>query len=221
MTQCFAPDYSTLWRGTGQRCAVDIDEWGLNLPREKVMGLIEKRGFTPLDINMVEIARACVGQSVYKRGALLSEAPAVVDCSSFVWWVYQQRGIELPRFALTQRQATYDIGITRPDELDEVAAGDLIFTKGRISYYLADRADGVGHVGMLTGEGTVIHAANMRLGVVEESIKQFIGRWDRFRGIGRVIRSQQSIITLACPETQPIRWTPDVFRLVLRGLPSE
>ena len=52
----------------------------------------------------------------------------------------------------------------------DVMAGDLVFVTGRINYYQDDPAQGVGHVGIATGEGTVVHAANKREGIIESTL---------------------------------------------------
>ena len=53
--------------------------------------------------------------------------------------------------------------------------GDLLFKGGSSkSYYQVCPVLGIDHVGLLTHEGTVIHAANCSRGVVEESLARFL-----------------------------------------------
>jgi cell wall-associated NlpC family hydrolase len=66
------------------------------------------------------------------------------DCSGFVWYVFAQHGLAMPRTVAEQ----YEVGgkVT----LEAVQAGDLVFfrTAGR----------GVSHVGIAVGDGGFVHA---------------------------------------------------------------
>ncbi|OGG41422.1 hypothetical protein A2837_02830 [Candidatus Kaiserbacteria bacterium RIFCSPHIGHO2_01_FULL_46_22] len=109
-------------------------------------------------------ARACIGVSVYKLKADPTQAPGVVDCSSFVQWLLSLEGIALPRLAFEQLHFCNQIVF---DPL-EARAGDLIFRTGHQPQYLDDPTLAVGHVGFVTGDLTVIHAPSKEKGVVED-----------------------------------------------------
>src|SRR4030042_1996014 len=145
------------------RCALQLSELGIPMTREKVVEILARRGFKELDVGfetMIEAARSCVGESKYGR-VDPRLAPSVVDCATFLMWIYGQRGILLPRYPIQQRK------VGRAVELSEVRVGDLLFIRGYRPLYDDDPSDAVGHCGVVTEKGTVIHAANGRVGVIE------------------------------------------------------
>lgn len=84
-----------------------------------------------------------------------------VDCSGLVYLAYRQLGIQLPRDAGDQAEAT------RPIKDDEVQPGDLFF--------FAHPGKSIHHIGLATqrnadGELTMIHAAGSYGKVVQEPI---------------------------------------------------
>jgi peptidoglycan endopeptidase LytE len=83
----------------------------------------------------------------YKFGVKLSEAPRVMDCSSFMQYIFKKHGILLPRDSRQQsREGTY----VRKSDLKP---GDLVFFK-----YPERYSDGrVGHVGLYIGNGQMLH----------------------------------------------------------------
>lgn len=157
------------YRSVGNRCAVFFDSLHLPISREEILTILNKKGFVSVEVDIVTLARQCIVSSRYRRGARLFETPAVVDCSSFIKWLYTQRGIWLPRRSIQQSVMGESVS------LNEIVAGDVIFVSGYIDYYHDDPAKGVGHVGISTGEGTIVHTANSKSGVVEISLDDFIG----------------------------------------------
>ena len=63
------------------------------------------------------------------------------DCSGFTRAIYQQFGVDLYHYDLSQREEGYAV-----NSIDEALPGDLVFYKG--------------HVGIYVGSGKVVHAAN-------------------------------------------------------------
>ena len=63
------------------------------------------------------------------------------DCSGFTRAIYQQFGVDLYHYDVSQREEGYAV-----DSLDEALPGDLVFYTG--------------HVGIYIGSGKVVHAAN-------------------------------------------------------------
>ena len=166
------------YRAVENRCAVDSAALRLPIPHQDVLAILATKGFKVLHVDIVDLARLCVGTSKYRRGAKPSEAPTVVDCSSLTKWLYGQCGVWLPRRSIQQRELGE---VVHPYK---ILAGDLVFSSGWIDYYLDDPADGVGHVGIATGNATIIHAANKKRGVIESPLETFIGK-TRFRGARR------------------------------------
>ena len=111
----------------------------------------------------------------------------------------------LPRHSISQRDYC-PIAV----ESNDVRAGDLVFTTGKKNYFWDNPDDSVGHVGIATGEGAVIHAANSKLDVIESD-------WDDFikepRGIKRMIPNEENVVTIEFPDGKIIedslqfRWT--------------
>lgn len=101
---------------------------------------------------VVEEARSWIG-TPYQYGGASSSG---VDCSGFTMRVMEQFGVDLPRTT----DAQYEYGTASNAE-----AGDLVFyTNGGSS---------VSHVGIATGEGTLIHAGYD--GVTETPMKYMEG----------------------------------------------
>ncbi len=196
------------YRAVARRCAVDVSD--LPVPPHEAMAIFFACGFLELQANMVELARSCIGVSQYRRGAKLREAPAVFDCSSFTKYLYGQKGIWLPRRSIQQRS----YGRIVEGDLE---AGDLVFCSGHLDYFETDPADGVGHVGIATGEGTIIHAANRQLGIVESSFPDFLGKPEDYRGVRRLITS--SVITLSLPPGREIETSDDLKWVIRQRLP--
>ncbi|MDV6278822.1 C40 family peptidase [Rhodococcus erythropolis] len=69
-----------------------------------------------------------------------ASGPDTFDCSGLMQWAYQQVGIDIPRTSQAQETSGERVA------LDALQPGDLVFfSNGE-------------HVGMYTGDGTVIHA---------------------------------------------------------------
>lgn len=93
------------------------------------------------------------------------------DCSSFTSYVFKQFGYTLP--ALSDEQFKMGTPIGR----DEIQPGDLLFFK-------TNDNKTTGHVGLYTGNGMMMHAANSSKGTVNETIDSWY--WDRFVGARRI-----------------------------------
>ncbi len=121
-------------------------EWELADPREKILALSNKFVGAP-----------------YRLGASVTyDAPREFDCSSLTSYLFAQAGIAIPRISIDQ----YVFG--EPISQDEAEAGDLVFSnseEGKIHYesieWLKDQKvpEGIDHVGLLLGEGKVLHAS--------------------------------------------------------------
>jgi cell wall-associated NlpC family hydrolase len=202
------------YRAVKNRCAVDLDSLRLSITREETLAILAEKGFRAIEVDLVALARGCIGRSKYRRGARPSEAPDVVDCSSFIKWLYAQRGIWLPRRSIQQREFGETV------DLSQLAAGDVVFVSGLIDYYFSDPADGVGHVGIYAGEEKVIHAANGKIGVTETALDKFIGN-NGFRGARRYLPKGKEIFTFAAPPEREIETADDIRWIVLQSFPQK
>jgi cell wall-associated NlpC family hydrolase len=91
--------------------------------------------------------------SPYRNGG---SDPSGFDCSGFVWYVFAQHGIRVPRTVTQQFNA--GLNITN----DELRAGDLVF-------FTTDTR-GASHVGMAIGGDEFVHAPSSRGDVRVERI---------------------------------------------------
>ena len=199
------------YHAVGNRCAVDFGEFELPIPLEQALTILASHNFQHIEVDVVAEARNVVDIAEYRRGARLAEAPAVFDCSSLMKWLYAQSGIWLPRRSIQQRE----FGI--PINPCDMSAGDIVFASGFIDYYDKDPADGVGHVGIATGDGTVIHAANRTLGIIESSFKEFVSK-NKLRGIRRLIPDPEKFFVFLTPPERENEWSDDIRWVILQSL---
>lgn len=83
--------------------------------------------------------------------------PAGWDCSGFIFYVYKQFGVTLPR----STQAQYAVGqALRPDE---IKAGDIV-------YFANTAGPGITHNGIALGDGRFVHARDVGFGTVISSL---------------------------------------------------
>lgn len=192
-----------LYRSVGEKIAVDLKSLKLPVDNNQAKNILMASGFIPVEFNLTRLARGLVGTSKYRRGALPHEAPEVVDCSGMVKWIYGQIGIWLPRYSVDQRSMGRAVSCPRE--------GDLIFSAGWRSYYWDNPDDGVGHVGIITRDATVIQAANCRRGVIEEPWRDFCKQPESFRGLRRYLLLSDNCLVLQMAgrrveTSQELRW---------------
>ncbi|MBI5530752.1 MAG: C40 family peptidase [Candidatus Doudnabacteria bacterium] len=193
-----------MWhQSVGDKIAVNLASLKLPISDSAALDILESMGFLRCDMSVTAIARGLVGKSQYRRGANPYLAPEIVDCSSMTKWIFGEIGIWMPRHSIDQR----DMGrrVTKPRE------GDLVFTSGWRNYYWDDQNDGVGHVGIVTKDSTVIHAANSKVGVVETKLKMFCHDPKNLRGITRILATTDRFLTLRMTKriaetSQELRW---------------
>lgn len=94
--------------------------------------------------SVLDTAKQFVGYSYVRGGS----SPSGFDCSGFVYYVYKQHGISLPRSASAQSGVGTRVSNPSP--------GDLLFF---------EENGQVIHVGIYAGNGSFIHARNKKYGV--------------------------------------------------------
>jgi cell wall-associated NlpC family hydrolase len=105
----------------------------------------------------------------YRNGG---QDPAGFDCSGFIWYVFAQHGIHVPRTVPEQYRTGQSVST------DRLQAGDLVF--------FATTAPGPSHVGMAIGGDEFVHAPSSRGEVRVEHLSATY--WaSRFVGAKRVI----------------------------------
>ncbi|MEK7558500.1 MAG: phenylalanine--tRNA ligase beta subunit-related protein, partial [Patescibacteria group bacterium] len=140
----------------------------------------------------------------YKLGASISyEAPYAFDCSSFTSYIYSRAGIGLPRMAVDQLVWSKNVS------KKEAKPGDLVFSANTGADTLKNESveflpgtkvpGGVSHVGIILGDGKVIHASASKGKIVIEKLAES----DRFKnvtGYGRVIDSKEKRFAVTAPK---------------------
>lgn len=198
------------YRAVGNRCAVDLSTLNLPITQIEALSILENKGFNKIDIDVVQESYNLIGNAIYQRGAKPSQAPKIVDCSSFVKWIYSRRGIWLPRRSIQQRDLGEHI------EINDIQSGDVVFISGYIDYYNNDPNDGVGHVGIATGKDTIIHAANKNVHVVESTLAALIG--NNLRDVRRYMPTESEVIIFETPVEREVEISDDIRWIVLQSL---
>lgn len=94
---------------------------------------------------IVETAQSKLG-CPYKWGA---KGPNEFDCSGFVYWVYGQKGIQVP--GSTSGYKSY-VGSSNEIDWSQVQPGDILII------FDNERTIGIGHAGIYLGDDKYIHA---------------------------------------------------------------
>jgi cell wall-associated NlpC family hydrolase len=111
----------------------------------------------PADPGAGDVARpvadgyAIAGTALALRGSPYRNGgndPSGFDCSGFIWYVFDQHGIRVPRTVGEQFREGTEV---KPDALE---AGDLVF--------FSTEARGATHVGMVIGGDEFVHAPSSR-----------------------------------------------------------
>ena len=122
---------------------------------------------------VLDLARAQTGKPYVWGGA---SPQTSFDCSGLVQWVYRQVGVQLPRTAQQQYQATTRV----PRE--QLQPGDLVFFAQTYP-----SSEPITHVGIYVGGGRMINAPTG--GDVIREMPAFSGFWGaHYAGAGRVGR---------------------------------
>ncbi|HZU07212.1 MAG TPA: bifunctional lytic transglycosylase/C40 family peptidase [Chloroflexota bacterium] len=122
---------------------------------------------------VIDLARAQIGKPYVWGGA---SPQTSFDCSGLVQWVYRQVGVQLPRTAQQQFDATVRV----PRE--QLQPGDLVF----FAHTYPSR-EPITHVGIYVGHGRMINAPTQ--GDVIREMPVFTGFWGaHYAGAGRVRR---------------------------------
>lgn len=135
---------------------------------------------------VVNTARELVGKARYVYRHEECEPPYEVSCSVLVQWAFMQCKVDMPPMSSQLLRDLLYLG--EPADACDLRKGHLVFTAGRRDECRdSDRAIlGVGHVGISTGDQTVVHASFTKRTVVEEPTALFLGGVRRFRGCFKV-----------------------------------
>ncbi len=117
---------------------------------------------------LTKLGRLTIGHSKYKLKALHDDAPEMFDCSLFTQWLYGLAGQSIPRLSFEQFESC---DLWRPARL--ACPGDLVFRRHVYARSTICPVLGVGHVGFVTVDLSVLHATSRAGTVVEESLDDF------------------------------------------------
>ena len=105
-------------------------------------------------MSVISLANDLVGKVKYSFGAnSITSAGGTGDCSSFVQYVSEQNGVNLPRTAESQYNSSKGKAVSK----DQLQVGDVVFFQGTYK-------SGISHVGIYAGNGKFIHNSSSKGG---------------------------------------------------------
>lgn len=130
---------------------------------------VSRGGAPRLGSEIVALAKEFIGAPYRWAG----RSPNGFDCSGFSYYIFRERGIDIPRAADEQFARGMSVG------LQELELGDLVF--------FTTYEPGPSHVGIYAGNGDFIHASSAADKVIVTSLSQPYYQ-TRFLGGRRIIR---------------------------------
>ena len=124
-------------------------------------GLIATMKSSVVGENVAALAMTKIG-CAYSKDKRMCEG--FYDCSSLVYRLYKECGVELPSIAADQGEYCYKNNMLINKK--ELKPGDLIF----YSYEKNGRFKDISHVAIYVGDGKIVHAANPSRGVVMDTL---------------------------------------------------
>lgn len=120
--------------------------------------------------DVVELARSCIGLSQYCRRSERCRPPQTVNCGVLVCYALDHNGFTTPKRDYQLLPELFRLG----NKASILLPGDPVFIYDSSSSYRAEPEPGifVNHVGIYSGDYTVIHAQRDR-GVVEDTLHDF------------------------------------------------
>ena len=111
-------------------------------------------------MSVISLANDLVGKVKYSFGAnSISSAGGTGDCSSFVQYIFEQNGVNLPRTAESQ----YNSSKGKSVDKDKLQAGDVVFFQGTYK-------SGISHVGIYVGNGKFVHNSSSKGGTTVSNL---------------------------------------------------
>ncbi len=174
------------------------------------------------DAIMKDLIPQLLGAGYNNPSIMRTDAPASFSCSSLVSYVFILAGMEwMPSISVDK----FVFG--GPVKKEDLRFGDLIFTnsgEGRIYYETVEWKkgtpvpEGVDHVGIYLGDGTVFHASKKSGGVAIEHITE-APSFDRIVGYRRIGDVTKEHFTVFIPDDKPeLRSTASFFAWVRENM---
>lgn len=183
--------------GTNGRCALDLSTLNVPVTKEEALKILKKRGFKSIESNIGNLSRQRLDGTKYKRHARQDQAPKLVDCRTFIIWLYAETGILLSTAALFESGCPINRSFMR--------MGDIIL--------ITDKTAPSGrHVGMAYDDNHVIHA--------QKGMNIAFQKFDQFLGSEKIIKivrltNMESLATFECPSRKGITCSTDL-ELIIR-----
>jgi hypothetical protein len=216
-----------IFRAVGDKCAVDLKSLNLPIAEGEALAILKQEGFWIKKVELAPLMERFIGRASYRRGARMSEAPQVFDCSSFVKWIYGFLGINLPRRSVQQFEVCeWKLKYIRGLET-YLSIGDLVFSRG-IKSYIGERGEFIGHVGIISDidykkkNFNVIHALNAEKGIVKENFhNEFLSRQEPNNvWLGKIsLVSICDLLILVTPPKWEVETSDDIRWIILQKLP--
>ena len=207
-----------MYRGAGNRLAVDFEVLNLPCSVEQAQKLLQDQGVEFQQVEIMKVAREHLGRALYRKGVKMSEAAGTFDCSSFTKWTYAQLGVSIPRFSIDQQEFGEQVIETESAfDFTQTQQGDLVFcSSDKQNFFWNKEEEGIGHVGLVTEEKSIIHATAEK-GLHECSVDVFLQN-RRFRGMTRYVADFEKLTTLIVPEDDIIETSQEVRWRVIRSM---
>jgi len=188
-----------------RRCAVNLNSTNLNIPYLDALSILRNSGLHRIEVNLLGEARHLIGKVQYARETDFSNAPHILNCITFIKYLYAIRGIWLPKDFL--RWLEYGEGIAE----SELGEEDIVFTEGLFSSRPAGNLL-IGHVGLMTNRNTVIHAG-YRVGAQEMPRNDFFAKYP-FSTARRLVPRGTTLLTYTVPSHLEIETSDDILYLI-------
>ncbi len=174
----------------------------------QVLHTLSQLGFSPVlpdPAQLTQLAKTFIG-APYKYSTTLNTAPHIFNCTTLTRYVFRQLGIWLPLFAFEQKE--YGIGVTE----NNIRPGDLVFRTGlSSSRWRNTPEEAIGHVGIVLGPDSILHASFKNRSVCVDTLQTFIDK-QLFQGVARILTPDMVVLTI--PAHMEVERSSDVAVLL-------
>lgn len=174
----------------------------------QVLQTLLRLGFNPVLPNptqLTQLAKTFIG-TPYKYSTTLSAAPHIFNCTTLTRYAFRQLGIWLPVYAFEQKEQ--GVVVVQND----IRPGDLVFRTGlSSSRWRETPEEAIGHVGIVLGSDSILHASFKHKSVCVDTLQSFTGK-QRFQGAVRILTPDLVVLTI--PDNVEVERSGDVAVLL-------
>ncbi|TAL49216.1 hypothetical protein EPN83_01610 [Patescibacteria group bacterium] len=203
----------------------EVRNWlGLDITSAEIEEILNRRGFewglvSPRE-EIVARAKELIGVPYKYGSSVLYDAPKTFDCSSFTAYLCAQAGASIPRMTIDQYVWMESV------EDGEAQPGDFVFSNTHdlkrvirtesVEFMAGTKVpDGVDHVGVLLGEGKVVHATETAGKVIKEELAG-APRFQDLRGFRRAVSDGKRYVVTVPDERLDLRIKEDLIEEIGR-----